>query len=144
MTPTIAHMLGIIWVAVDITPRYGVSDINLFGSRFRLRNHHVRCLTSTKRIYILLQLCTPCSGVVSYDNLGCYLFQAEKRAHHNALERKRRDHIKDSFTSLRDSVPALQGEKVVGLFILCIYIGPYLQLPLDGIVDKCDKKFQLT
>ncbi|XP_047994182.1 protein max isoform X3 [Leguminivora glycinivorella] len=38
---------------------------------------------------------------------------AEKRAHHNALERKRRDHIKDSFTSLRDSVPALQGEKVV-------------------------------
>jgi len=38
--------------------------------------------------------------------------QAEKRAHHNALERKRRDHIKDSFTSLRDSVPALNGEKV--------------------------------
>lgn len=41
------------------------------------------------------------------------LFQAEKRAHHNALERKRRDHIKDSFTSLRESVPSLQGEKVV-------------------------------
>jgi Max protein len=38
--------------------------------------------------------------------------QAEKRAHHNALERKRRDHIKDSFSSLRDSIPALQGEKV--------------------------------
>ncbi|XP_050694357.1 protein max-like isoform X2 [Eriocheir sinensis] len=37
--------------------------------------------------------------------------QAEKRAHHNALERKRRDHIKDSFCSLRDSVPSLQGEK---------------------------------
>uniref|UniRef100_A0A1L8DIJ6 Protein max n=1 Tax=Nyssomyia neivai TaxID=330878 RepID=A0A1L8DIJ6_9DIPT len=36
---------------------------------------------------------------------------AEKRAHHNALERKRRDHIKDSFTSLRDSVPSLAGEK---------------------------------
>ncbi|XP_038206956.1 protein max isoform X1 [Zerene cesonia] len=43
---------------------------------------------------------------------GGYYSQAEKRAHHNALERKRRDHIKDSFTSLRDSVPALQGEKV--------------------------------
>uniref|UniRef100_A0A1E1WUR6 Protein max n=1 Tax=Pectinophora gossypiella TaxID=13191 RepID=A0A1E1WUR6_PECGO len=42
-----------------------------------------------------------------------YYSQAEKRAHHNALERKRRDHIKDSFTSLRDSVPALQGEKVL-------------------------------
>jgi hypothetical protein len=41
------------------------------------------------------------------------MLQAEKRAHHNALERKRRDHIKDSFTSLRESVPALQGEKVV-------------------------------
>ncbi|XP_041911869.1 protein max-like [Arvicola amphibius] len=27
------------------------------------------------------------------------------------LERKRRDHIKDSFHSLRDSVPSLQGEK---------------------------------
>lgn len=42
--------------------------------------------------------------------------QAEKRAHHNALERKRRDHIKDSFSSLRESVPALQGEKVVGFY----------------------------
>lgn len=41
-----------------------------------------------------------------------YYSQAEKRAHHNALERKRRDHIKDSFSSLRDSVPALNGEKV--------------------------------
>nr|XP_013802184.1 PREDICTED: protein max [Apteryx mantelli mantelli] len=47
----------------------------------------------------------------------CYLaqvepeFEADKRAHHNALERKRRDHIKDSFHSLRDSVPSLQGEK---------------------------------
>uniref|UniRef100_A0A5F4W8E4 Protein max n=1 Tax=Callithrix jacchus TaxID=9483 RepID=A0A5F4W8E4_CALJA len=36
---------------------------------------------------------------------------ADKRAHHNALERKRRDHIKDSFHSLRDSDPSLQGEK---------------------------------
>ncbi|XP_023421858.1 protein max isoform X12 [Cavia porcellus] len=39
---------------------------------------------------------------------------ADKRAHHNALERKRRDHIKDSFHSLRDSVPSLQGEKITG------------------------------
>jgi len=38
--------------------------------------------------------------------------QADKRAHHNALERKRRDHIKDSFSSLRDSIPSLNGEKV--------------------------------
>ncbi|KNC78325.1 hypothetical protein SARC_09238 [Sphaeroforma arctica JP610] len=34
-----------------------------------------------------------------------------RRAHHNALERKRRDHIKESFTSLRDQVPQLNGEK---------------------------------
>ncbi|XP_041711122.1 protein max isoform X3 [Coregonus clupeaformis] len=42
----------------------------------------------------------------------CKTATADKRAHHNALERKRRDHIKDSFSSLRDSVPVLQGEKV--------------------------------
>ncbi|KAL1448734.1 hypothetical protein MTO96_028168 [Rhipicephalus appendiculatus] len=38
---------------------------------------------------------------------------ADKRAHHNALERRRRDHIKFSFTSLRDAVPSLQGEKIL-------------------------------
>ena len=38
--------------------------------------------------------------------------QAEKRAHHNALERKRRDHIKESFNDLRDVIPSLKGEKV--------------------------------
>ena len=58
--------------------------------------------------------------------------KAEKRAHHNSLERKRRDHIKvcglhalaadsvalmyarywqDSFTVLREAVPALVGQK---------------------------------
>jgi len=40
-----------------------------------------------------------------------FLTLADKRAHHNALERKRRDHIKDSFSGLRDSIPSLQGEK---------------------------------
>ena len=38
--------------------------------------------------------------------------QAEKRAHHNALERKRRDHIKGSFGDLRDVIPLLKSEKV--------------------------------
>ena len=37
------------------------------------------------------------------DNQG-----TDKRAHHNALERKRRDHIKDSFSSLRDAIPTMQ------------------------------------
>lgn len=41
-----------------------------------------------------------------------FMSPAERRAHHNALERKRRDHIKESFSSLRDSVPSLHGEKV--------------------------------
>ncbi|RZF36400.1 hypothetical protein LSTR_LSTR002996 [Laodelphax striatellus] len=50
--------------------------------------------------------------MMSDDDRDIDIESAEKRAHHNALERKRRDHIKDSFSSLRDSVPALQGEKV--------------------------------
>lgn len=33
----------------------------------------------------------------------------DKRAHHNASERKRRDHIKDSFTGLRDAIPTMKG-----------------------------------
>lgn len=45
------------------------------------------------------------------SNATQFMTQAEKRAHHNALERKRRDHIKESFHSLRDSVPSLSGEK---------------------------------
>merc|ERR1711973_621192 len=35
----------------------------------------------------------------------------DRRAHHSALERKRRDHIKDSFTGLRDAIPTMQGDK---------------------------------
>lgn len=56
-----------------------------------------------------------------------YLSQAEKRAHHNALERKRRDHIKDSFTSLRESVPALQGEKAVSRALILKKAADYIQ-----------------
>ena len=42
----------------------------------------------------------------------------DKRAHHNALERKRRDHIKDSFTNLRDCIPAMSGEKVTMHYLI--------------------------
>lgn len=52
---------------------------------------------------------------------------AEKRAHHNALERKRRDHIKDSFSSLRESVPALQGEKVASRALILKKAADYIQ-----------------
>lgn len=40
-----------------------------------------------------------------------FLSEADKKAHHNALERKRRDHIKESFLSLRDTIPTLRHEK---------------------------------
>nr|BAN21019.1 bhlhzip transcription factor max/bigmax [Riptortus pedestris] len=53
---------------------------------------------------------------------------AEKRAHHNALERKRRDHIKDSFNSLRDAVPSLQGEKSVSRAQILKKAADYIQL----------------
>lgn len=55
------------------------------------------------------------------------IIQAEKRAHHNALERKRRDHIKDSFSSLKDTVPALQGEKVASRAQILKKAAEYIQ-----------------
>lgn len=44
--------------------------------------------------------------------------KADKRAHHNALERKRRDHIKDSFANLKNAVPTFSGEKVSRIFLM--------------------------
>ncbi|XP_011909204.1 protein max isoform X7 [Papio anubis] len=58
---------------------------------------------------------------------------ADKRAHHNALERKRRDHIKDSFHSLRDSVPSLQGEKGTKMKLTLPPVFPYEHLPLPTV-----------
>uniref|UniRef100_A0A0N4ZGM2 BHLH domain-containing protein n=1 Tax=Parastrongyloides trichosuri TaxID=131310 RepID=A0A0N4ZGM2_PARTI len=42
----------------------------------------------------------------------------DKRAHHNELERRRRDHIKDHFMTLKNSVPLLEGEKSSRAIIL--------------------------
>uniref|UniRef100_A0A1B6HPJ1 Protein max n=1 Tax=Homalodisca liturata TaxID=320908 RepID=A0A1B6HPJ1_9HEMI len=64
---------------------------------------------------------------MSDDDRDLDLESAEKRAHHNALERKRRDHIKDSFSSLRDSVPALQGEKVASRAQILKKAADYIQ-----------------
>lgn len=61
------------------------------------------------------------------DERGYDIESAEKRAHHNALERKRRDHIKDSFSSLRDSVPSLQGEKVASRAQILKKAADYIQ-----------------
>ncbi|XP_055005230.1 protein max isoform X2 [Boleophthalmus pectinirostris] len=66
---------------------------------------------------------------------------ADKRAHHNALERKRRDHIKDSFHSLRDSVPALQGEKY-GCDKLCQHVVCIPQASRAQILDKATEYIQ--
>ncbi|XP_029168952.1 protein max isoform X1 [Nylanderia fulva] len=62
-----------------------------------------------------------------HSNNTQYCSQAEKRAHHNALERKRRDHIKDSFSNLRDSVPFLQGEKVASRAQILKKAADYIQ-----------------
>ncbi|CAL2051691.1 unnamed protein product [Caenorhabditis brenneri] len=42
----------------------------------------------------------------------------DRRAHHNELERRRRDHIKDHFVILKDSIPILDGEKSSRALIL--------------------------
>lgn len=42
----------------------------------------------------------------------------DRRAHHNELERRRRDHIKDHFTILKDAIPLLDGEKSSRALIL--------------------------
>ena len=55
--------------------------------------------------------------------------QAEKRAHHNALERKRRDHIKGSFKDLRDAIPLLKGEKVKTINFLFPIKIPHFSFP---------------
>jgi len=55
------------------------------------------------------------SNTASLNDIG---HDDDRRAHHNALERKRRDHIKDSFSTLREVVPTLKGEKASRALIL--------------------------
>ncbi|CAI4232647.1 unnamed protein product [Auanema sp. JU1783] len=42
----------------------------------------------------------------------------DRRAHHNELERRRRDHIKDHFMALKNAIPILEGEKSSRALIL--------------------------
>ena len=51
-------------------------------------------------------------NVMEYEWRVLLQMGLSKRYHHNELERKRRDHIKDSFSLLRDVVPSIAGEKV--------------------------------
>ena len=52
------------------------------------------------------------NSILTSDMVFTFTKGTDRRAHHNALERKRRDHIKDSFVSLRDAIPEIAGEKV--------------------------------
>ncbi|CAJ0938066.1 unnamed protein product, partial [Mesorhabditis belari] len=44
--------------------------------------------------------------------------EEDRRAHHNELERRRRDHIKDHFMTLKGAIPLLDGEKSSRALIL--------------------------
>jgi hypothetical protein len=70
-------------------------------------------LYSLNSNYSLANMQQTNSSNMSNGNSYLGLSEADrKRAHHNALERKRRDHIKDSFHTLRDAIPNIKGEKV--------------------------------
>jgi len=49
------------------------------------------------------------------------------REHHNAVERKRRDLIKNSFTSLKDSIPSLRDEKPVSRAKILRTVAEFIQ-----------------
>jgi len=61
---------------------------------------------------------TASSSGSARQSLSSGPIEDDRRAHHNKLERKRRDHIKDSFTMLREVVPNLKGEKASRALIL--------------------------
>ncbi len=54
--------------------------------------------------------------------------KSDKREHHNLLERRRRDHIKESFYDLRDCLPQLRGEKVCTAVLLVMAILCYVYI----------------
>ena len=54
-----------------------------------------------------------------YSNTGENAGSVDKRAHHNASERKRRDHIKDSFTG-KEFCTTLYFACTSGFLALCL------------------------
>lgn len=54
-----------------------------------------------------------------------------KRSHHNVLERKRRDLLKDSFTKLRDSVPTTQPKERVSRAEILKQAADYIQSKVE-------------
>lgn len=73
----------------------------------------------------------------------------DKRAHHNALERKRRDHIKDSFTGLRDAIPTMRGGDKSSRAQILKKASEYIQVMLnfastdfpEGYFHSCLKQY---
>ena len=78
------------------------------------------CIYLGRLMATFISLPIPCTHALAAPPLPL-LQHADKRAHHNALERKRRDHIKDSFHHLRDTVPHLEGEKVSSVCV-CVCV----------------------
>jgi Max protein len=70
----------------------------------------------------------------------------DKRAHHNASERKRRDHIKEGFTGLREAIPTMKdGDKSSRAQILkkaCDFIHYQCKKNSSNQSDKDDLKRQ--
>ena len=63
----------------------------------------------------------------------------DKRAHHNALERKRRDHIKDSFTGLRDAIPTMRGGDKSSRAQILKKASEYIQVCTGCLKADCKK-----
>lgn len=61
----------------------------------------------------------------------------DRRAHHNELERRRRDHIKDHFVALKDAIPLLEGEKSSRALILKRAV-EYITMMKKKIVEDQD------
>ncbi|CDW51877.1 HLH domain containing protein [Trichuris trichiura] len=60
-----------------------------------------------------------------------FICKVDRRAHHNALERRRRHHIKDSFATLRAMLPTSMEPRVSCFRLLSalLYIKNLCRLP---------------
>jgi hypothetical protein len=70
-----------------------------------------------------------CDDVRHLGNKNELYLQPERREHHNELERRRRDHIKDSFDRVKQRIPSMSGTpKVIRQLSSCRQ-----QIPIIGI-----------
>ena len=71
---------------------------------------------------------SPKSGSPSIDD--------DRRAHHNELERRRRDHIKDHFIALKNSIPLLEGEKVSIFTVITTRQSTHYRIKIDETLSR--------